>query len=156
MIIDTRSQRTIATLHRKVQGDFLAFTLAAKRNAAKHGCDYVAIQGTRTMDEQAKLYAKGRTAPGPKVTNAKPGSSWHNFGLAADYGVFKDGKYLDSDNPKLAHKVHAACGALAPTYHLDWGGNWNSFKDTPHYQHVPATLTLTTARKLHAAGKPIL
>jgi peptidoglycan L-alanyl-D-glutamate endopeptidase CwlK len=32
----------------------------------------------RSNEEQAKLYAQGRTAPGRIVTNAKPGSSAHN------------------------------------------------------------------------------
>ena len=46
------------------------------------------ICGTRTYDEQAELYAQGRTKPGPKVTNSPPGYSWHNFGVAWDFVVF--------------------------------------------------------------------
>ncbi len=42
------------------------------------------VQCRRTIAEQNALYAKGRTAPGPRVTNAKGGSSPHNFGLAVD------------------------------------------------------------------------
>ena len=40
--------------------------------------------GYRSHEEQAELYAKGRTKPGQIVTYAKPGWSWHNFGLAID------------------------------------------------------------------------
>lgn len=36
----------------------------------------------RTFEEQAELYAQGRTKPGKRVTNAKPGFSFHNYGLA--------------------------------------------------------------------------
>lgn len=36
----------------------------------------------RTFAEQDALYAQGRTKPGAKVTNAKGGQSYHNYGLA--------------------------------------------------------------------------
>ena len=41
-------------------------------------CDITVVEGHRTMARQAELYAKGRTAPGPRVTNARPGQSRHN------------------------------------------------------------------------------
>ena len=50
------------------------------------------VQGLRTIAEQNALYAKGRTSPGPIVTKAKGGSSYHNYGLAIDLvtaGTFK-------------------------------------------------------------------
>lgn len=155
MQLDDRSLKTLNTLNPRVKGAFAAFTLAAKREAAKLGCDYIAINGTRTWEQQAALYAKGRTTPGPKVTNAKPGSSWHNFGVAVDFGVFQGKKYLDDTDPKLAAKVHAAAAALAPSFDLEWGGGWKTFKDTPHYQKVPFGMTLALARKLHQEGKPV-
>ena len=45
--------------------------------------------GRRTMEEQAALYAKGRTAGGKIVTKAKPGESYHNYGLAFDWVPLK-------------------------------------------------------------------
>jgi hypothetical protein len=46
--------------------------------------------GRRTMEEQAALYAKGRTKqPGKIVTKAKPGQSYHNYGLAFDWVPLK-------------------------------------------------------------------
>ncbi len=57
------------------------------------------ISGTRThMQEQDALYARRRTAPGPRVTNARGGYSNHNFGIAWDIGLFRGGKYLE-DSP---------------------------------------------------------
>src|ERR1700739_4454934 len=41
-------------------------------------------QGLRTWDEQQALYDSGRTTPGPIVTEAPAGYSYHNFGLAVD------------------------------------------------------------------------
>jgi peptidoglycan L-alanyl-D-glutamate endopeptidase CwlK len=45
--------------------------------------------GRRTMEEQAALYAKGRTIIGKIVTKAKPGESYHNYGLAFDWVPLK-------------------------------------------------------------------
>ena len=45
--------------------------------------------GRRTMEEQAELYAKGRTKGGKIVTKAKPGQSYHNYGLAFDWVPLK-------------------------------------------------------------------
>jgi peptidoglycan L-alanyl-D-glutamate endopeptidase CwlK len=44
----------------------------------------------RTLEEQEELFAKGRTKPGKKVTNAKPGQSYHNYGLAFDIVLLYD------------------------------------------------------------------
>lgn len=44
----------------------------------------VVTSGRRTIAEQNQLYAQGRSEPGKIVTNARGGSSPHNFGLAAD------------------------------------------------------------------------
>ena len=44
----------------------------------------------RTFAEQDSLYAIGRTKPGKKVTNAKAGQSYHNYGLAFDIVLLYD------------------------------------------------------------------
>lgn len=147
-MFDQRTERNLATLNAEAASAFRKFIPVAQAEAALHGCTYVAIGGSRTWDEQNALYAKGRTAPGPKVTNARAGFSWHNFGIALDFGVFKDGKYLDESNPKLAEKVHRACGALASTYNLEWGGTWKNFTDLPHYQ-LRVDKTLAQMRAEH-------
>jgi peptidoglycan L-alanyl-D-glutamate endopeptidase CwlK len=132
--LDPRTLENIATLDAGCVAGFAHFTRLAKATAATFGCDYVMISGNRDMAEQAALYAQGRTAPGKRVTNAKPGYSWHNFKVAADFGVFRAGDYLDNTEPTLAAKVHAACSVHAKACGLEWGGNWAKFKDTPHYQ----------------------
>ena len=44
----------------------------------------------RTFAEQDALYAQGRTKGGLKVTNAKGGQSYHNYGLAIDIVLLVD------------------------------------------------------------------
>lgn len=49
------------------------------------------FEGFRLPQRQAYLYAQGRTAPGPKVTGARPWHSYHQYGLAADFVRFENG-----------------------------------------------------------------
>lgn len=46
----------------------------------------------RSLEEQARLFAIGRTRPGKRVTNARPGQSAHNYGLALDFVPMIGGK----------------------------------------------------------------
>ena len=101
--------------------------------------------GTRTFAEQAKLFAKGRTAPGPRVTNARPGSSWHNFGVAYDITLFS-GK-----NPVWESPKYLRAGEIGEELGLEWGHRWKSFRDTPHFQR-PLGLTLAQARAKYPNG----
>lgn len=134
-IFDDRTERNLATLTPAAQAIFRPFIARAKQIAADYDCAYVAIGGDRTCAEQNALYAQGRTKPGPIVTNAKCGQSNHNYGIALDFGVFDQaGRYLDNDNPTLAAKVHREVGQIASAYQLDWGGNWTSIVDYPHFE----------------------
>ena len=83
--------------------------------------------GFRTFEEQAKLYAQGRTAPGKIVTNAPPGTSLHEKGLAVDIAFQKDGELSYADS--LYDKVVPIADGIG----LTWGGRWK-FLDKPHFQ----------------------
>jgi peptidoglycan L-alanyl-D-glutamate endopeptidase CwlK len=50
----------------------------------KQGIDILIYSTFRSKEEQNKLYEQGRSVPGNKVTNAKGGYSYHNYGLAFD------------------------------------------------------------------------
>jgi peptidoglycan L-alanyl-D-glutamate endopeptidase CwlK len=126
--VDARSEKVIATLHPQVR----PFARALILKAASIGINIKAISGLRTYAEQNALYAKGRTAPGPKVTNARGGFSNHNFGIAFDIGVFKGTKYVPESSS------YKAVGALGVELGLEWGGNWTTIKDEPHFQLRPA------------------
>lgn len=93
------------------------------------GIDMIITHGLRTIDEQNALYAKGRTAPGSIVTNAKGGTSYHNYGLAIDYCLIKDGKAL-----WVVNEDWRAVASEAKKLGFEWGGDWKSFRDYPHLQ----------------------
>lgn len=123
---DERSESNIATLIPPAQRMAREWLGRATAKAAENGVSVRIICGTRSYGEQDALYKKR-----PKVTNAKGGQSWHNFGMAFDFGVFSaDGKQYFGESP-----MYDVLGALARDIKdAEWGGDWKSFKDTPHVQ----------------------
>ena len=151
--MNTRSAKNLATLDKKAQPLFAPFIEAAEALAATLGCEYIAISGNRTFAEQDKLFEKGRTIPpigkAHIVTNARGGQSNHNFGIALDFGVFKDKRYLDDGTKaekSVASGVHRSVAEkLAKKHGIEWGGNWISLKDEPHFE-IETGLTLEQKR----------
>lgn len=150
--VDARSEKNILTLQEEVRP--LARALVHKAAAA--GIRIKIISGLRTYAEQDALYAQGRTAPGKKVTNAKGGYSNHNFGIAFDIGVFEGNKYME-ESPK-----YKAVGVLGMDLGLEWGGNWKTIVDEPHFQLRPAWASelkekemLALLRQRVADGTPV-
>ena len=105
-----------------------------EKKLAQAGIKVIMTCGYRSSTEQNGLYAKGRTAPGSIVTNAKGGYSWHNFGLAADYAFVVNGKVTCAGPWSKFGSIARSCG-------LEWGGDFKSICDRPHVQ-------LTTGRIL--------
>jgi peptidoglycan L-alanyl-D-glutamate endopeptidase CwlK len=66
------------------------------------------------------------------VTNARAGFSNHNLGIAFDIGVFNGTRYLP-ESP-----LYKAVGALGIELGLEWGGDWKTIVDQPHFQLRPA------------------
>lgn len=98
-------------------------------------------QGLRTWDEQAKLYAQGRSEPGKIVTNAPAGSSYHNFGLAVDVVPMTP---LGPDW-NVTHPVWQRIATVGKSLGLESGSTWRTFKDFPHFQltgNLPLSPTL--------------
>ena len=153
--MDSRSQKNLDSLYEPTRNRFSGFLAEVQILAGKKGLEYRAICGTRTFEEQAQLYAQGRTKPGKIVTNARPGSSFHNFGLAIDCGVFEGGKYLDKTNPRKAAAFHREAAKLCAKHGLRWGGNFKSIVDMPHYE-LDTKVTLAQMRTRKQNNLPLL
>lgn len=141
---DDRTEKCIATLLPKVQEQAREFL----RRLQAAGIPAKIISGTRTYAEQDALYAQGRTKPGAVVTKARGGFSNHNFGIAWDIGIFTGGTY-QPESP-----LYAKAGAIGREMGLEWGGDWKTIVDLPHFQ-CKTGLTLAQLRALHNQGKPI-
>jgi hypothetical protein len=140
--LDARSESNIATLVPNAQKQARAFLNAV----LEAGIQARIIGGSRTFAQQDALYARGRTVPGTRVTNARGGFSYHNFGIAWDIGIFdEDGKYLNqSDDYKKAGRIGRELG-------LEWGGDWKGIVDQPHFQ-CKSSLKIADMRALVLAN----
>jgi peptidoglycan L-alanyl-D-glutamate endopeptidase CwlK len=148
---DARSEGVIRTLLPDTQRAARNFLNRAKDKFSEYTVKL--ISGTRTYAEQDQLYKKGRFGnKEKKVTKARGGQSNHNFGIAWDVGIFREGKYLTGDTPK-EDKVYKALAAAVLSNDLEWGGNWQTFVDKPHYQ-LKLDLDLSEIRARFEAGRP--
>lgn len=116
------------------------------------GIPLIVTSTYRDFDSQGRLYAQGRNLPGKIITRAKPGMSWHNWRRAFDIVPIINGKArwgtLGTDREHWL-KV----GAMGESIGLEWGGNWESIKDMPHFQ-LTEGLTLASLLKTYPNGLP--
>ncbi len=73
----------------------------------------------------------------------------HNFGIAFDIGIFREGAYL-KDSP-----LYDKAAEVGLTAELEWGGNWKSFTDKPHYQ-LATGLDLASVRGKFEDGQVVV
>jgi peptidoglycan L-alanyl-D-glutamate endopeptidase CwlK len=144
------SSREIGDLSLEMQVLFNRLNDKVRRDTwfLRNGISLLLICTYRSEEEQAKLYAQGRTTPGRKVTNAK--WSKHNAttpqgkpaSLAFDglllrrgtaiWGTSGDGVDDDpSDDDKDDLEAWQRYGAHAKSVGLVWGGDWK-LRDYPH------------------------
>jgi peptidoglycan L-alanyl-D-glutamate endopeptidase CwlK len=143
--MDTVSIDRINKLHPAIRNEVLS--LYNQANAALSGrAQMRVVQGYRTFKEQDGYYALGRTVVNPdgksskrpmgnKVTNAKAGQSYHNYGLAIDFCLLIDGKEIswdtvkDWDGDKQADWIEVVLIFTKAGY--KWG---KAFNDMPHLE----------------------
>ena len=95
------------------------------------GFDLIVTATSRTLAEQAALYAQGRTTPGPRVTNAPPGTSAHNYGLAIDIVPTVNGKPDWNGHDAVWQQI----GNLGQAAGLEWfGAPGSPYVEMPHFQ----------------------
>lgn len=144
--VKNKSAARMSGLHPVV----LAAATALIERCYKRNIPILITQGLRTIAEQDALYAQGRTKPGAVVTNARGGYSYHNYGLAVDFALLLPNgssvswdMFRDGNNNLIADWQEVVQEAKALGF--EWGGEWASFKDYPHFQ-MTFGLTLTQLR----------
>lgn len=92
--------------------------------------DFSVLEGLRTEERQAQLVANGASS----TSNSR-----HLTGHAIDLGAYINGS-IDWSWP-LYYKITDAMKQAADELNVDleWGGDWTTFKDGPHFQLSWAT-----------------
>lgn len=122
-----------------------AIEFAARMSEA--GLPFVFTCTYRSREEQADLYAQGRTKPGPIVTWTR--SSMHNLGLAFDIairtprGATWDLKVNVNENDLPDYEE---AGRIGEALGLAWGGRWRT-ADACHFE-FPASLLKTKSEEI--------
>lgn len=87
--------------------------------------DFMVVEGLRSLPRQRKLVAEGKS----RTLNSR-----HLTGHAIDLCAWLDGelKWGRPYSSDVADAMKRAADEL--NVELDWGGDWQSFQDTPHFQ----------------------
>lgn len=114
-------------------------------------------QTLRTAEYQSGLYAQGRTKPGKIVTNAKPGQSIHEYGLAFDIvllydrdgnGTFETASWNEKEDfDKNGKKDWFEVVDFFKERGWSWGGDFKSIYDSPHFEMTFGETWRTLQRK---------
>ena len=141
----TTAPQAIASADRrweKVDPTLRQSVLAVHRAMARQGYRMVLVEGYRTPERQAMLAQRGTG-----TTLAGAGQSCHQYGLAVDSALYRDGRLQwDMEDP-WTRRGYLLYGRLAAEAGLEWGGNWRRLRD---YVHVEMRDACRRARR--AAG----
>lgn len=121
MILNTTSNQRLRGVH----PDLVRVVRRCAADWADPETGFIVTQGLRTLEEQKLLKAKGAS---------RTLRSRHLTGHAVDLAVSVRGQ-IRWDWPlyaKLAKAMKEA--AKKEKVPLEWGGDWTSFKDGPHFQ----------------------
>jgi peptidoglycan LD-endopeptidase CwlK len=118
--------------------------------ASNAGVKFTVIEGVRTLDRQKKLFAERKT---------QTMRSRHLTGHAIDIAPLADTDGDGDTEPSwywpdyyaMAPKIKAIAGEIG--VRVEWGGDWTTFKDGPHWQ-IPWSAAPAVAVADSVASEP--
>lgn len=125
--------RKIEDCHPALQPLLTKFLAEAKAR----GSDVLVTCTYRSNAEQAALYAQGRTTPGARVTNAKPGESRHNDTLnARPASTAFDVVPVVNGKPQwdASHPAWKSLEDIGKKLGPEWAGECRTFREFLHFQ----------------------
>ena len=95
--------------------------------------DFTVLEGLRSKERQAQLVASGAS----QTMRSKHLRQLDGYAHAVDLGAYVEGE-VRWDWP-LYHKIADAMSEAAYELQveIEWGGDWKSFPDGPHFQLGP-------------------
>lgn len=115
---------------KKVHPDLVRVVRRAAKLIKEKSFGFIITCGVRTLEEQKKLLKAGAT----RTLNSRHIPGKDGYSKAVDFAITLDGK-IKWDWPlydKLSKIVKEA--AKLEGVNIEWGGDWKSFKDGPHFQ----------------------
>jgi len=87
--------------------------------------DFMVVEGMRTLERQKHLVAEGKST----TMNSR-----HLSGHAVDLAAYVDDEleWGEPQHDQVAEAIKTAASELGVT--VEWGGDWTSFVDPPHFQ----------------------
>jgi peptidoglycan L-alanyl-D-glutamate endopeptidase CwlK len=116
--LGTRSKKRLQGLHPDLVG-------VVERAIELSGTDFTVLEGVRTKERQMDLFDLGAS----KTMNSR-----HLTGHAVDLGALHNG--LITWDWEYYYVIAAAMkqAAKEQSVDLEWGGDWKTFRDGPHFQ----------------------
>lgn len=117
-MLNARSLRNLEGVHQDL-------TNVVRLAAQNTDISFIVTEGLRTIERQRELVAKGAS----RTMNSR-----HITGHAVDLAAQVNGR-ITWDWPmyeRLAGTMKAAAQELG--VEIEWGGDWESFRDGPHFQ----------------------
>ena len=110
-----------------VHPDLVLVVALAIRNTS---VDFSVLEGIRTKSRQKKLLESGAS----QVMNSRHLANSEGLCFAVDLGAYVGGR-IDWSWP-LYHEIAFAMkwAAKELDIEIEWGGDWQSFQDGPHFQ----------------------
>lgn len=121
MLLNDRSKKKLEGVH----PDLVRVVAHATELATAAGLAFIVTEGLRTLERQHQLVAAGAST----TTRSR-----HLTGHAVDLAAVVSGE-VRWDWPlyqRLGHLVKQAAQDLQVP--VEWGGDWTTFKDGPHFQ----------------------
>lgn len=112
---------------------------------------FIVVEGCRTLEQQRRNVAKGVS----KTLKSRHIPAANGYGHAVDLLIVETGDDRDwtDDNPNwrvIERAMKAAAAEIGVP--IEWGGDWRSFVDTPHWQlpwgAYPAAKPLAKSRTM--------
>ena len=139
---DTRTRNYYDKLHPKFKPRVAEF-LSKVEDA---GMSTYITSGYRTFQEQVILHNQN-------PSNAKPGYSHHNFGLAIDVNIMKNGVIILRKNDSCEKWKNSGVPELAKQSNILWYCNHRGYHDPVHFHIEPKGITTTILRNRVNEGK---
>lgn len=115
------------------------------------------VQGLRSFEDQLAVYSQGRQLQGDTwvvvdrgkiVTNARPGLSWHCYGLAFDCAWMGADPYLLSEDEGIRDQLWKSYEDVVRSHGMKAGADFHLINGVDDIPHAELTYGLTIAQAL--------